>query len=241
MKKNVKFSKQKISPVIAIVTVLLIMAAVFTVSQVFSKYRALVVDAPTARVAKFGPVWTAIGAMDGAGHETVGPGGRDSGLVIHPGNWTNTHNITWRLTNNSEVAVTGSTLLKHAVGPAGTNIGYYTNPASRENLVSACITSGAFGGGGTVSGAPGILNLASNGAPGDFNYTLTPYNSAPSSPVTPISGFPVSNKNYIVYTTLTVIEGGGSSTPATQTIANMDTTWWRTYRLNSDGNVTQID
>ena len=85
---------------IAALVLLLTVAAVGTTPWALAKYAATGTGSATARVAKFDPVWE----YQASASDILNSG---AGIVIHPGNLTQEYKVVWRLHNNGETLVKG--------------------------------------------------------------------------------------------------------------------------------------
>ena len=205
-----------------------------------AKYTAGATANATGTVAKFDPVWIPVNDSNSA---EGGYGSLDSGFVVAPNTsasaWTTVRWVDWRNTNEGDVRIKSYLVPKLTTGlqEGDRSVGVYSplsNPA-RQDFTTTVFQSGVAAGHNTgtvswsqtgTSASPREVALNSSVW---FYYSFTPASAAP--------GRPTGDQNSSTITRAAPIRFAAGS----NTVSNMRTTYWRTYRVNADAFDTQID
>jgi len=185
---------------------------------------------------------------------------------MHPGNWSTTQNVDWRVYNDSEVAIQSS-MIPYVT--RGTEKG--SNPSDRLGAFSLSalprvelVAGSTHFPGGTVAlgtGTGSAASLQSLNINGSFNYrfsilgyTTSPENRPLRPATTATAHLGLQNNNTRITAASPIIEyraitgNNGSGNIATDPVITNNlhpsinvSALWRTVRINADGFAAQLD
>ena len=226
---------------------LVVVTAALLTSATQAKYTASGTAEISARVAKWAPFWRPVTAANG--NTIAGSvGSLDSGYIIHPGNWTSkTITVHWRVTNKGEVAMRSHLEPRIHSGSWNTNgfSGDYAPVAAPgwNSLNNAQIRQWLSSGSITPENTTAVQDVPI-GQSKWFSFEIKPNTN---SSALAVGNRPANSRNSGDFNTAIsqarpiVFDASGSNTTVTRTVNNMDTTWWRTIRINAAGMDVQVD
>ncbi|MCL2532379.1 MAG: hypothetical protein FWE40_09580 [Oscillospiraceae bacterium] len=223
MKRNVKRHRLPIR----LITLILAIAVAWTVPWAVStitmaRYTTQATVSFSARVAAWDPIWLPV-TGSAAAAPVGGLASLDSGVVIRPGNWTNTNTVYWRLENHSEV------VLETYITPMA--ITGQPNTLQRTQLQASHFPGGSL----DLTNATNMRTVwVGNSTTSFFSFAGYTAANAPQQPTASVNSGTVTLEAPIRF-------GVGSHTYDLNHRADSGILIWRTLRINADGIAQQVD
>ena len=186
------------------------MSLSFSTTQ--ARYRTQANVPASGQIARWNPTWSGVNSWLNV---------ENTGIVFHPGNWTDTRNIDWRVTNNGDVTMQSQMIPMRITNRA---------TGARRALAQADFAAASTFPAGTLTLPAAAGQQVPFDQSRDFRFSIRGYNSQPPRPADSIGTGTITRAAPIRF-------GVGENTVTAAYINQL----WRVVRINADGIDTQLD